>query len=138
MSCSRTHRSLSRAEIIFAAIVILLIAWVLVPALAFSSERLPVPRPEPVEIKPPSGVPLPMVQCNPSLENLEDELFKRWKEELAAEGLIGDGSAGTTHLFISPKGTYTLVVRVTGMQFCIALTGESWSSHLPLAPNRGA
>jgi hypothetical protein len=121
---------------VFVAAVLLLIAWVLSPA--FAADRLPVPRPEPVEAKPPAGVPVPMQACTPSLEPLQAELLKRYDEELAAEGLIGDGSVGTTHLFVSRKGTYTLVVRLIGMPFCVAITGESWSPHLPPAPSRGA
>lgn len=63
-------------------------------------------------------------------ETARDQLEKRFDEQVVGRGLANSGKA-MFELFVSEKGTWTVVVSEPNGRSCIVASGESWQ-HMPI------
>ena len=63
-------------------------------------------------------------------EAAEKELEKQFDEKVVGRGLANSGKA-MFELFVSDKGTWTVMVSEPNGRSCVLASGESWQ-HLPL------
>ena len=64
-----------------------------------------------------------------------DQLKAKYKETRQAVGLIANN--GAAELFVSEKGTWTMLVTVESGKSCIIAAGHSWDSAPTLAQGTG-
>ncbi len=64
-----------------------------------------------------------------------DQLKAKYNETRQAVGLIAD--SGAAELFVSEKGTWTMLVTLASGKSCIIAAGHSWDSAPTLAQGTG-
>lgn len=64
-----------------------------------------------------------------------DQLKSKYQESRQAVGLISDN--GAAELYISEKGTWTMLVTLPSGKSCIIAAGHSWDSSPTLAQGTG-
>ncbi len=77
------------------------------------------------------GTAAPIAKCAPRPQ-VSNFLKRMFQEEPSAIGLTLSGQKAV-ELFVSEKGSFTIVTTETGGKTCLLISGESWTIVLPQA-----